>query len=131
MAIKNLNHVNIRAPQPLLDRVRDFYVEVVGLEDGERPDIPIPGYWLYADGAPIVHLMDSAYRGLEDDALSVGTSHLDHFALTCTDLEGTEARLKDMNVDYRRRDAPEHGFSQLFLTDPTGLGVELNFTHDT
>ncbi len=129
MPIHDLNHVNIRAPQPLLDEIKDFYVDVVGLKQGERPNAGIAGYWLYAGDRAIVHLMDSAYRGLDENALSPGTSHLDHFAMTCTDIEGMEAHLQGLNADYRRRDSPEYGFSQLILKDPTGMGVELNFPH--
>ena len=129
MAVINLNHVNIRAPQPLLDRVRDFYVEVVGLKEGDRPNVGIAGYWLYAGDAAIVHLMDSAFRGLGDGDLAAETSYVDHFALTCTDVDATEEKLKSLGVDYRRNDAPQHGFSQLIMKDPAGVGVELNFPH--
>lgn len=129
MTVVSLNHINIKAPQALLDEIRDFYVNVVGLAEGQRPNISIKGYWLYAGESAIVHLMDSAYRGGDDSLLSVGTSHLDHFALTCRDIDATEARLKSLGVEYRRNDRPEYGISQLFLEDPTGMGVELNFSH--
>ena len=129
MPVENLNHINIRAPHPLLKEVRDFYVDIIGLREGERPAIPIDGFWLYAGDNAIVHLLDSAYRGLDENALAVGTSHLDHFALTCTDIAGTEARLQELGVEFRRNDFDDYGFSQLFLNDPTGMGVELNFPH--
>ena len=129
MTVINLNHVNIRAPLPLLDEIRDFYVDVVGLREGDRPGMAVKGYWLYAGDQAVVHLMDSAYRGDDGDRLAVGTSHLDHFALTCAGLGETEERLKKLGVGYRKNERPEFGFTQLFLQDPTGLGVELNFPH--
>lgn len=127
MPVKDLNHINLRAPQPLLDEIRDFYVDVVGLREGERPDVPIAGYWLYAGDRAIVHLMDSAYRGMDGNELAAGASHLDHFALTCSDIEDMEEKLKNLGVEYRRNDMPQYGFRQLLLRDPTGMGVELNF----
>lgn len=129
MPVENLNHINIRAPQPLLNEIRDFYVDVVGLTEGQRPKISIPGFWLYAGDNAIVHLMDSSYRGMDENALSPGTSHLDHFAFTCSDIDGAEERLKSIGIEYRRNDMHDFGISQLFVTDPTGMGVELNFPH--
>ena len=131
MPVVGLNHINIRAPRTLLDEIRDFYVQVAGLREGERPDVPIAGYWLYAGDHAVVHLMDSAFRGLNEDDLAADASPVDHFALTCRDIEAEETRLKKLGVDYRRNDSPEFGFSQLILKDPTGLGVELNFPHST
>lgn len=42
-----LNHVNLRAQRELIDKLRDFYVDVVGLRVGERPAANPHLYWLY------------------------------------------------------------------------------------
>ncbi len=122
MAIESLNHINIAAPAELLARVRDFYVDIVGLTEGDRPDFGIAGYWLYGGGAPIVHML-----ARENASPASNTGYLDHVAFTCSDLESTEKRLDELGVAYRRNDFSDRGFIQLFLQDPTGLGVELNF----
>ncbi|MFV8816402.1 VOC family protein [Haliea sp. E17] len=127
MAIEGLNHVNLRAPAEQLRALRDFYVEVVGLEDGSRPDFGVRGYWLYAGGQPIIHMMVCR----EDGPAEVSASHspVDHIALTCSDLAATERRLEKLGTPYRKNDfSAERGFVQLFLLDPAGLGVELNFS---
>ena len=43
-----------------IQRTRDFYCDVVGLEVGERPPLAFPGYWLYADsaGASCIHIAE-------------------------------------------------------------------------
>jgi catechol 2,3-dioxygenase-like lactoylglutathione lyase family enzyme len=46
--ILSFSHYNLRAPRELLDELRLFYTEVVGLEQGLRPPFPRFGYWLYA-----------------------------------------------------------------------------------
>ena len=125
MTIESLNHVNIRAPEAQLKAVRDFYVEVVGLVDGERPGFGVKGHWLYAGGQAIIHLMQS--RDDDGRALSAEQSAVDHVAFTCVDLAGTEKRLSEQGTPYRKNDFSERGMVQLFLQDPTGLGVELNF----
>ena len=55
MGVLAFNHFNIRAPKPLLEEVRTFYVDVVGLAEGFRPAVPVPGYWLYLEALPILH----------------------------------------------------------------------------
>ena len=124
MATEGLNHFNIAAPAELLARVRDFYVDVVGLEEGYRPDFGIPGHWLYAGGHAVLHLMEVEASGPEP----TGTpGFLDHVAFTCGDLEGTERHLQRLGVEYRKSDLRDFGLIQLFVRDPTGLGVEMNF----
>jgi catechol 2,3-dioxygenase-like lactoylglutathione lyase family enzyme len=42
MTIQSLNHVTIRPRD--LETTRNFYVDIVGLRDGERPPFGFPGY---------------------------------------------------------------------------------------
>ncbi len=126
MSVHGLNHFNIMATQPLLGEVRDFYVDVIGLAEGARPDFGVPGHWLYAGDQALVHLVD-ATGWSEEDVEVCAPSYLDHVAFTCTDIDATEKRLLDMGCEVNRSEFPEAGIYQLFLKDPSGLGVELNF----
>jgi catechol-2,3-dioxygenase len=119
-----LNHYNLRAPRPLLDEIRAFYCDVVGLVAGARPPFPVFGYWLYAGDAPVLHLVE-APPGEARAAHAAGT--FDHAAFTCTGLEATAARLAAMRIPFERADVPATRCVQLFLQDPAGNGVELNF----
>ena len=58
MAVVGFNHFNIQAPRSLMAMTRQFYVEILGLEEGFRPDFPIEGHWLYIGDLPVVHLME-------------------------------------------------------------------------
>src|SRR5690349_21522095 len=55
MPLGGLQHYTIE-PQDL-ERTKNFYVEVLGLEIGDRPPLDFPGYWLYSGGQATVHLM--------------------------------------------------------------------------
>ena len=55
MPLGGLQHYTIE-PQDL-ERTKDFYVDVLGLEIGDRPPLDFPGYWLYSGGQATVHLM--------------------------------------------------------------------------
>ena len=56
-----LDHVTIRSGD--LEGTKAFLETVLGLEVGFfTPGLLIPGYWLYADGKPIVHLLPGTGR---------------------------------------------------------------------
>jgi catechol 2,3-dioxygenase-like lactoylglutathione lyase family enzyme len=55
MPLGGLQHYTIE-PQDL-ERTKEFYCEVLGLENGDRPPLDFPGYWLYSGGTATVHLM--------------------------------------------------------------------------
>ncbi len=126
MATAGLDHFNIIAPEALMQEVRDFYVDVVGLQEGWRPDFGFPGHWLYAGERAVVHLMAGG-TSAAPPADGPATGHLDHVAFNCTDLADTEKHLAALGVAYKKAEHPSFQLTQLFLCDPVGLGVELNF----
>ena len=131
MAITGLNHFNIMGSQSLINKVRDFYVDVIGLSEGWRPDFDFDGHWLYAGDAPILHLMVSDEGSTDDGGISSTTGHLDHIALTAADLTAVESRLIELGQVYKKKVIPGFNVTQLFLHDPIGLGVELNFSESS
>lgn len=109
----------------MLDRIRDWYRDVLGLAQGERPPFGNFGYWLYADGRPILHLSEA---GAGENHPAPGAGTFDHVAFTCTDLAAMRERLDALGIAYRVADVPLNRQRQVFLKDPAGNGVELNFT---
>ena len=130
MPLGTLQHFTIE-PQDL-ERSKAFYVDVLGLEVGDRPPLDFPGYWLYSGGVATVHLMGTrkpregiVVRGTEkkyDD-----TGRLDHIAFAATGVEGVRKQLTSKGVKFRESIVPRTGDTQIFLYDPDGVGVELNF----
>jgi hypothetical protein len=100
---------------------------VIGLVEGPRPDAPVAGYWLYLADVPVLHLMEWS-DGPQSPDLERG--YLDHIAFSCHDEMTFIDRFEQLSVPFRRREfALPSGepFLQLMVSDPTGLGVELNF----
>ncbi len=60
------------------------------------------------------------------DALH-GSGAVDHIAFFATDLPGMMARLQRLGIEARQRTVPGLGLHQLFLDDPSGVVVELNY----
>ncbi|HYI10747.1 MAG TPA: VOC family protein [Thermoanaerobaculia bacterium] len=121
MQILAIDHINIAGPRELLQRCRDFYIDVLGLTEGHRPPFRSRGFWLYAGGHPIVHLSEVA------EAPARATGAFNHFALQCEGLEQAKARLAELGLPYEVNEVPLTSSVQLFVTDPAGVGLELNF----
>jgi catechol 2,3-dioxygenase-like lactoylglutathione lyase family enzyme len=123
MKVIGLDHYNLCGPRDLLERMRDFYVDVLGLQVGYRPPFGSFGYWLYAGDTPVLHLSEST----QSVGVPTAQSSFDHAAFRCSGLEAFTRRLDEYGIGYRRALIPELDWVQLFLCDPVGNGVELNF----
>lgn len=127
MALEQLEHFTIACPD--LERTRAFYCDVLGLETGPRPQLRFEGYWLYCGGVPVVHLGRAddikAISGRIADGTSTGA--LDHIAFRGRDAAETISRLKAHDIPFRESKIPSFALHQVFVHDPNGLLIELNF----
>ena len=131
MSVQALEHVTIRCAQ--LQRTRDFYVELMGLTEGERPNFPFRGHWLYLGAIPVVHLVEASDsagawgRDIVIPKAEDGTGSFDHVAFRGDDFAAMRARLQKAGVTFKERVVPGGALSQLFVPDPEGVLVEINF----
>ena len=123
MPVTAFDHYNLRADRPMLDRLRDFYRDVVGLTVGERPPFRRFGYWLYSGDKAVLHL--SLIDDGEERPSAVNT--FAHAAFNCTGRADFEQHLKSLGIPYRTASVPLLNLAQLFFHDPAGNGVELQF----
>ncbi len=117
--IEGLNHFTVVAED--LAKTLDFYVGLLGLEEGVRPDLGFPGVWLYAGGRPILHVY--AERPMPPSRTGV----IDHMAFTARGLRDVKARFDERGIRYDLRRQKGAGTWQLFCHDPNGAKVELDF----
>ena len=119
MTIDALDHFTIATSD--LEASRRFYVEVLGLSDGERPPFAFAGAWLYCGANPVVHLVA---RG---EGIAASTGGVDHVAFRARELAAVVARLRECGVPYSLRTVPGRGLRQVFVHDPDGVKIELTF----
>jgi catechol 2,3-dioxygenase-like lactoylglutathione lyase family enzyme len=117
-----------------LEGTKNFYRDVLGMTVGFRPDLGFPGYWLYVDDIPCVHLAEwntyavyTAAQGIPISTRAPGTGSLDHIAFNAADFDGIVARIEQHGIQFSRSGIDEIGLRQLFLKDPNGVTIELNF----
>src|SRR5713101_8437094 len=100
MPVEGFQHINTRSAD--VERTRDFYVRVLGLRVGDRPPFQSTGYWLYLGDQAVVHLVQ---RGPDD----------------------TRQALRAAGIPFREAVVPRDKTVQIFVHDPDGIKLELNF----
>ena len=103
------------------------------------------GAWLYdASDRPILHLIaidpkdPEAALGRVRDRLGAlggdldlearnGTGVIDHIAFECDDYDKMKSKLESRGLVYTSSDVPSINLRQLFVNDPNGVTLELNF----
>ncbi len=128
MRINKLDHFNIIANSGDIERVIKFYTELLGFTEGPRPDFGFSGAWLYQGEFPLIHLSvaqgpDLQQPGLDDT--TTGCVH--HIAFDCEGLEEFKVLLDENKIEYHHTGVPQWNIEQLFLHDPSGTRIELNF----
>ena len=120
MPVTGLNHVNIRKTD--LANSAKFYVEVFDFVYRQGPLVMgNQSNWLFdSRGAPIIHL-----RLMEPNSSTTGP--IDHVALTCEGKAEILGRLQARDIKYAVAENVVPGVTQVFLTDPHGVPLELNF----
>ena len=118
--IVGMNHFTVIAEDP--EKTMDFYVNLIGLKEGFRPDLGFPGAWLYAGGPQaVLHVYFD--RPVPPGRAGV----IDHMAFTAQDLKAVKARFDERGTKYDLRRQAGAGTWQLFTYDPSGAKVELDF----
>jgi catechol 2,3-dioxygenase-like lactoylglutathione lyase family enzyme len=144
MPIRKLDHYNLLTTK--LDETVAFYTDVLGMKGGVSPrGDRKTGAWIY-DGTdtPVVHLQavdpaapekklaevrgrlgEMAERITVDNL--IGSGVMEHVAFECDGYDEFMQRFEQAGIDVRKNDIPEMNFRQLFVRDPNGVILELNF----
>lgn len=138
MAISKLAHYSVRTTD--MEASRHFYTRVLGFKVGFRPDFKFPGIWLYRGGDEsdygVVHIIGIdrsdakglvEYLGDKEEASLHGSAAVDHLAFLATDLRGMRDILQRERLAFRERTVPDLDLHQVFVEDPSGVTIELNF----
>ena len=118
-----LDHFNIRTRR--LDETVRFYAEALGLTKGPRPNFSFPGAWLYSDGRAVVHVVDI---GPTDEPQKPDTGVVHHVAFASRGFSKMKAHLEAAGFPFKTVEVPGGELWQIFVRDPNGVMLELNYT---
>jgi catechol 2,3-dioxygenase-like lactoylglutathione lyase family enzyme len=134
MPLSHIEHFLVATDD--IEKTAGWYCRVLGLSEGPHPDFGFPVKWLYLDGRDIVHIGPSAsragenqkrYLGRTSQDTGTGTGALDHIAFRATGLRQMMSHLRAQGVAFSERRANGQALYQLFLYDPNGIKIELNY----
>lgn len=138
MLLSQLAHYTVRTRN--LPASLAFYTGVLGLREGSRPPFDFPGHWLYLGDDEstfgVIHLVGiddkdpqglETYLGKRATGEKSDTGALDHVAFFANGRVGWLEALARRKTPYRERVVPEMGLHQVFVEDPDGITIELNF----
>lgn len=130
MRVNALDHVNIVTED--VSGTAHFYADLLGLDvrDGPKPSKPEMVQWVYDDAdRPIVHVNKvGAFQPFPRDSRpgpTTGAVH--HVAFNCSGHGEMVAHLEDRGLTYAQNAVASIGLKQLFVVDPNGVLLELNF----
>jgi len=133
VALTQVDHFLIQTAD--LGKTRDWYVRALGMTEGWHPDFKFPVVWLYIGEKDVLHLTEGGanvsenrkkYLGQQSEAIS-GSGVVDHIAFRAHGLADTMAHLRSLAIDFKERMVSDQGLYQLFMFDPNGVKIELNF----
>ena len=104
-----------------VERSADFYENIIGLQNLERPDFGFPGRWYDLRNGLQLHLLGTESLPNHES----GNPKFDrHIAINVPDVDVAAQELTAMNVTFERGSG-RGGAAQLFLRDPDGNMIEL------
>ncbi|SAL37446.1 glyoxalase family protein [Caballeronia sordidicola] len=119
-----LDHATIVAPD--CAPMRQFFTDIAGMTVGPRPPFGIGGCWLYLDGAPVLHLIESG-SVLAAPAGGRAATRIDHIALRVSgeaEWQALLARLHEHGVPFSEAEVPVSGERQVFVQLAPGVVIE-------
>jgi catechol 2,3-dioxygenase-like lactoylglutathione lyase family enzyme len=132
MTIRSLDHVNIRTRQ--VEVTAAFFRDVLGMTVTPPPGMK-PGVlaaWVLDDsGRPVVHIGDAdgmyPTDGHAPFVPARGGGSVHHIAFNCDDYRTLRERLTRCGIEASENYVAQIGLRQVFVHDPNGIFVELNF----
>ena len=122
MSVGVLDHFNIRTRD--LGATVHFYQDVMGLEKGPRPNFAFPGAWMYSEGKAVVHIVDISKT---DEPQKPDSGVVHHVAFVSQGFDGMKQRLSSKGMPFDARQVPGGELWQIFVNDPNGVMIELNY----
>ena len=135
MPISHMEHFLLQTED--IEATKNWYVKILGFRVGPAPDFKFPVYWLYLGDRDVLHITTGGksvsenrkkYVGQQSEA-SAGTGVIDHVGFRTTGLHEMIEHLTKNKIEFSERQVNDQGLYQLFLFDPNGVKIELNFAN--
>ena len=113
-SVFGIDHVNVTAPEELLEEVVAWYADVLGLARLEQPEGARPGAWFLV-GEQQVHVSIDPHNPPKTA----------HFGVVVDDFEGSVSRLRAAGCHIEQAEAIP-GRDRCYTRDPSGNLIEIS-----
>ena len=127
-----LDHVNIETTR--LAETVAFYADIIGLEARDPPELdPAKVQWMYDEGGKAILHISTAGSLLGEAEKPAGaaaaetTGAVHHVALDCAGHDAMVTLLDAKGLAYRLNHVKTIDLKQIFVKDPNGVLIELNY----
>ena len=131
MQIVLMHHVSL--PVVDLERAKRFYLEIIGLQEIERPPFDFEGAWFRVGGNQQLHLIKSSHATFRAGNIDSRDTHFalraDSFTKALPFLESrgySETAAPDDLMAMKVSRKPTAGFPQIYILDPDRNVIEIN-----
>ncbi|MBS28888.1 MAG: hypothetical protein CL566_08215 [Alphaproteobacteria bacterium] len=136
MPISHLEHFLVVAQD--YEATVQWYIDNLGFEKGPHPDfgVDVEVTWLYLGDRDVIHVVpprpDDDLRPAPDpdatpEEIAQGSRPIHHIAFRAANRVEMTNRFKERGVIYLEQQASKEDLYQVFVRDPNGITVELNF----
>ncbi|WP_134698744.1 VOC family protein [Ammoniphilus sp. YIM 78166] len=123
MKLKRIDHISVSVQD--VEKSKDFYGRILGLEEIPRPNFKFDGVW-YKLGEVMIHVIHKEDSKRADcSKLSVQEAHLAFFVDSPQELDGIIEELEKENIVWYELENAPSGLRQLFFKDPDGYMIEI------
>jgi len=130
MPVRRLDHVNLRVAE--VAATVDFYSRLLGMAVQVPPgagDCSLAAWICDEAGRPVVRAVSASMRTATSPgtAPAMGAGAIHHVAFDCSNRTAMLDRLVAGGVAYTVNHVAGIDLQQIFVTDPNGILIELNF----
>lgn len=119
------NHIALRAQEPEIMKV---FLCTLGFVEGERPNFPFKGTWLYCNGKPMIHIFgtNAKFRKTRSTNEIKNSKHIvDHIGFSHDNYTILMQNIRQHNLTYSSNIVPDTNIAQIFVMGPENLVVEI------
>ena len=120
----DLHHLAIKTDD--VDATVEFWNDVIGSHSVDRPDFGFHGAWLQF-GATMIHLYGGETALNKSGSYDRGSAAIDPVALSASGFDEMRRLFDEKKLEWRQMNIASFHLWQLFVHDPNGVLVELNF----
>ena len=121
------DHVNLRVPESELIKEKNFFCQILGLENSKRPEFQNKGFWLHdTKGNVVIHL---SILDAEKVPIS-NTGAIDHIAFKSSGVDEFYQHLITSNITTTIKYRENINLTLICFFAPAGVQVEMNFSNE-